>query len=435
MNKYYFVGIKGSGMSALAGVLHDLGNEVIGYDDNKNHAYTEIGLEKREIKIYYETPNITSDYIIVASPAFRDTHKELINAKNIGCTIYKYFEMLGILTDKYKTVAISGCHGKTTTTALLTNVINNSVGCSYIIGDGTGGSNKDSNLFLIEACEYKRHFLNYNPTYTIITNIELEHVDYYKDLDDMCLAYQQLVDKTKDIVIACGEDKNVNNLKFNKVLKYGFNPEFDVCAKNLVSNEKGSSFDVYINNEYYDNFFLPLYGKHMVLNALAVITICYLENIKKEDIKKYINEFKGAQRRFNETFVGDNVLIDDYAHHPTEVKAVISAARQKYPNKKLVAIFKPNTYTRTKMLYKDFVASLNDADIAYVTDIFCDRELQSEYPDITSYLIIDELKNGNHISEKTLDQLLEHKDCVFLFMSCKDIYTMKNKFEEMLKEN
>lgn len=171
MSKYYFIGIKGSGMSSLAQVLYDLGNEVIGYDDNKVHAYTEIELEKRGIKIYYETPELSNDTIVVRTSAVRDSHKEIVNANNLGLKIYQYFELLGELTDKYKTVAISGCHGKTTTTALLSHIFTNTKGCSYIIGDGTGVANKDSDLFFIEACEYYRHFLNYHPTYTIITNI------------------------------------------------------------------------------------------------------------------------------------------------------------------------------------------------------------------------------------------------------------------------
>ncbi len=434
MSKYYFIGIKGSGMSSLAQLLYDLGNEVIGYDDNPHHAYTEIELEKRNIKIYYDTPNINKDTIVVSSTAVRDTHKEMINAKNIGCKMYRYFELLGELTDKYKTVAISGCHGKTTTTALLSYIFSNTIGCNYIIGDGTGGSNKNNDLFFIEACEYQRHFLNYNPTYTIITNIELDHVDYYKDIDDMISAYQSLCDKTKSKIIACGDDKNVRKLKLKDCLYYGFNDNNDITVKNLICNERGSNFDLYIKDKFYGNFDLPLYGKHMVLNALAVITICYLEKLDINDIKENIASFKGAKRRFNETTIGNIVTIDDYAHHPTEVLSVISAARQKYPNKKIIAVFKPNTYSRTKELYEDFVSALNTADYAYVTDIFCDRELPEEFPGITSDLITNELKSGEHINESDLDKLLKYKDAVLLFMSCKDIYTMRENFEKELQK-
>jgi len=433
MSKYYFVGIKGSGMSSLAQVLHDLGNEVIGYDDNTHHAYTQIELDKRNIKIYYETPELTNDTIVVRTSAVRDTHKEIVNAKNLGLEIKQYYELLGELTDKYRTIAISGCHGKTTTTALLSHIFSNTVGCSYIIGDGTGVADKNSDLFFIEACEYCRHFLNYHPTYTIITNMELDHVDYYKDFEDYKSAYQAFVDQTKKTVIAWGDSEDIRTLNLKDKLYYGFNENNDVVCKNLQLKETGSEFDVYINGEYYDHFDLPLLGEHMVLNALAVITICYLENLEPENVKEQIHTFKGAKRRFQETFIGDVVTVDDYAHHPTEVSATIKAARQKYPNKEIVAIFKPNTYSRTKELYKDFISALNLADKAYVTDITCDRELPEEFPGVTSDLIIKELENGEHIGDDTIDKLLKHNNAVLLFMSCKDIYTMKGNFEKLLK--
>jgi len=433
MSKYYFVGIKGSGMSSLAQVLHDLGNEVIGYDDNHHHAYTQIELDKRNIKIYYETPELSNDTIIVRTSAVRDTHKEIINAKELGLEIKQYYELLGELTDKYRTIAISGCHGKTTTTALLSHIFSNTVGCSYIIGDGTGVADKNSDLFFIEACEYCRHFLNYHPTYTIITNMELDHVDYYKDFEDYKSAYQAFADQTKKTVIAWGDSEDIRSLNLKNKLYYGFNEDNDVVCKNLQLKETGSEFDVYIKGEYYDHFDLPLLGEHMVLNALAVITICYLENLSPESIKEQISTFKGAKRRFQETFIGDVVTVDDYAHHPTEVAATIKAARQKYPNKEVIAIFKPNTYSRTKELYKDFIEALNLADKAYVTDITCDRELPSEFPGVTSDLIIDGLNNGEHIGDETIEKLLKHNNAVLLFMSCKDIYTMKGNFEKLLK--
>lgn len=433
MAKYYFVGIKGSGMSSLAQVLHDLGNVVIGYDDNKNHAYTQDELEKRNIEIYYETPELSNDVIVVRTSAVRDEHKEIVNAKNLGLEIKQYYELLGELTDQYKTVAISGCHGKTTTTALLSHIFSETVGCSYIIGDGTGVANKNSDLFFIEACEYYRHFLNYHPTYTIMTNIELDHVDYYKDFDDYKSAYQEFADQTKKTVIAWGDDEAIRSLDLKDKLYYGFNDDNDIICKNLELKETGSEFDVYIKGEYYDHFDLPLLGKHMVLNSLAVIAVCYLEGLNTKDIKEKILSFKGAKRRFVETTIGNIVTVDDYAHHPTEVEATIKAARQKYPNKEIVAVFKPNTYSRTLELYKDFITALDYADKAYVTDITCDRELPSEFPGVTSDLIINGLKNGEHVGDDTIDKLLKHNNAVLLFMSCKDIYTMKGNFEKLLK--
>ena len=433
LKKYYFVGIKGSGMSSLAQVLYDLGNEIIGYDDNIHDCYTMIELNKRNIKIYYETPDISSDYIVVRSSAVRDTHKEIVNAKKVGCKIYEYFELLGILTDKYKTVAISGCHGKTTTTALLSHTFNDTLGCSYIIGDGTGSANKNSDLFFIEACEYYRHFLNYHPTYTIITNIDFDHPDYYKDFDDYKSAFQEFVNQTKDYVVAYGDSSDVRSLNYKKVLFYGFNNDNDIVCKNLVLKKTGAEFDVYINNELFGHFDLPLLGEHMVLNSLAVIAVSKILGLTAQEIERGLQSFKGAKRRFQETVIKDIVTVDDYAHHPTEVEATIKGARQKYPDKEIVAILKPNTYTRTKELYKEFAQALNLADKAYVTPITCDRELASEHPGVTSDLIINLLDNGELVDDDTIQKLLKHKNAVMLFMSCKDIYTMRENYEELLK--
>jgi UDP-N-acetylmuramate--alanine ligase len=432
--KYFFIGIKGSGMSSLAQIMSDLGNEVSGSDITE-HLFTQDELEKRNIKLYpFDKENIKEDMIVVIGNAFREDHEEVIRTRELGVKTYKYFDLLGELVDRFKTIAISGCHGKTTTTSLISHVFGNTKGCNYLIGDGSGYAIPNNEYFMIEACEYKRHFLYYRPFYTIITNIELDHVDYYKDINDVVLAFQQFVDNTKDMVIACGDNEYVKTLKYNKVKFYGFNEDNDIVAKNVNLSDKGADFDVYIDNQFYGHFDLPLFGKHMILNALAVIAICHLEGLNKEDVANSIKTFKGAKRRFKEAFIGDIVTIDDYAHHPTEVKVTLEAARQKYPDKEIIAVMKPNTYSRTKELWPDFVKALDIADKAYVTDIFCDRERPEEWPGITSDLIIDNLRNGEHISMETVDKLLQHENAVLAFMSCKNIYTMRETYEEMLKK-
>ena len=170
--KYYFIGIKGTGMSGLACILNDLGNTVIGYDDCKEHKFTENELELRNIKIYNDSSYQLTNEIVVYSAALDENHIELQRAKEKNLKILKYNEMLGEVTKKFKTITISGCHGKTTTSSMLSHVIDNIIGCSYLIGDGTGKSNKESDYFVIEACEYKRHFLAYHPYMSVITNIE-----------------------------------------------------------------------------------------------------------------------------------------------------------------------------------------------------------------------------------------------------------------------
>ena len=327
--KYHFIGIKGSGMSALAQIMYDLGNYVQG-SDVSHHLFTQDALEAKGITILpFDESNIKEDLIVVIGNAFNNDNVEVKRALELGIKTYRYYELLGELIKKYETLAISGCHGKTTTTALLGTVFNKTVGANYLIGDGTGYASKENKYFFVEACEYKRTFLNYFPNYTIITNIELDHVDYYKDIEDMKSAYKEFISQTSDMIIACGDDENIRSINIDKkVIYYGFNNNNDVIAKNVTLNELGSSFDVYYKEEYLGRFELPLYGKHMILNALSVIIFSHLKGIDMKSVENALKEFKSPKRRFKENIIGDIITIDDYAHHPTEISVTIDSARQ-----------------------------------------------------------------------------------------------------------
>lgn len=433
--KYFFAGIKGSGMSALASMLYDMGDEIIGYDDSDIYSFTEEELNKRNIKIYIkDSKKLTKDMILVYTSAIHDDHEVVVKANELGIKKYEYFEMLGKLTKKLTSICISGCHGKTTTTALLSKIFIDTKGCNYLIGDGRGYVDKKSDFFILESCEYKRHFLAYYPDYAIITNIEMDHVDYYKDMDDMLLAYQQFADKVEKKLIACGDDSYVRKIKSDKIMYYGFNDDNDIVAKNVKLSDDGSSFDVYIDKKLYSHFDLPLFGKHMVLNCLACIGICYLENISKEEIIKSVHTFKGAKRRFKETKIKNNILIDDYAHHPTEVKVTLLAARQKYPDKELVAVLKIHTSSRAQALWKEFVEALKIADKAYVMDIYNDRENPDDYPGVNADLLIKNIPSAEHIGDHEAEKLLKHKDAVICFLSSKDVNTIQTEYKKLLGE-
>ena len=432
--KYHFIGIKGSGMSSLAQIMFDLGYDVQG-SDKEDYFFTQIALDQRGIKLLpFNEDNITKDMIVVIGSTFKD-NIEVIKAKELNLKTYNYYELLGELTKQYKTIAISGCHGKTTTTSLLARVFNNIKGSNYLIGDGTGYANKDNDYFIIEACEYQRHFLYYYPKTTIITNIEIDHVDYFKDLDDVKDSYISFSNQTEDKIIACGDDLNVLDIK-NKINKpiylYGLNDNNDFIAKNIIESSKGISYDVYYKDKLITNVDLNLYGKHMILNTLAVITTSYLENINLDEVVNHLKTFKGAKRRFNETIINDIVIIDDYAHHPTEVKAVIDAAKQKYPNKEIIGVFLPHTFSRTKALYKDISKGLNTIDKAYILDVYPSREKQEDYPDVNSLLIIDLLNNGESINDETISKLTKHNNSVIIFMSPADLKPMINKLISLL---
>lgn len=432
--KYYCIGIKGSGMATLAEILFDLGNSVSGYDDYKPYKFTQDGLDKRCIKIYYDNEHeIDKDTIVTYSKAFSMDHPEIKRVKNLGLKIIAYNELLGKLSSEFKTIGVSGTHGKTTTSTMLSHVLSNTKGCNYFIGDGTGFAKKENELFVLESCEYNRHFLSYHPYYAVVTNIELEHTECYKDINEIIDTFNAFANKA-NITVACGDDLNVRKMNLNnKVIYYGFNDNNYVVAKNVVLSKSGSSFDVYMDKKLYGHFDIPVFGDHMVLNALACITICNLEGVKKEDIHNLLETFSNAKRRFKEKGFGDVVTIDDYAHHPTEIKVTIESARQKYPGREIVAVFLPNTYSRTKALLNDFINALKEADKAYVMDIHCDREKKQDYPGVSSDKIIEKIPGAEKISIGTVDKLLKHKNAVICFMSCANIYEIENKFEELLK--
>ena len=431
--KYYCIGIKGSGMATLAEILFDLGHEVSGYDDYKEHKFTQDGLDKRGIKIYYDsTHDISKDTIVTYSKAFSIDHPEIKRVKSLGLKIIAYNELLGKLSSEFKTIGVSGTHGKTTTSTMISHVLGETKGCNYFIGDGSGFADRKNELFTLESCEFNRHFLSYHPYYAIVTNIELEHTECYKDIDEIIKTFEEFANKAHH-VIACGDDKNVRkmNLK-NDVTYYGFDDYNDVVCKNVTLDENGSKFDVYIKGELYGHFDIPLFGNHMILNALACITVCNMEGVDTEKIHTLLHTFKNAKRRFKEKKFGSIVTIDDYAHHPTEIKVTIQSARQKYPNKEIVAVFLPNTYSRTKALMSDFISALKTADKAYVMDIHCDRERKEDYPKVSSDEIIKNVPNAEKISLDTVDKLLKHKNAAICFMSCTNIYELLDKYEALL---
>ena len=434
--KYYCLGIKGAGMATLANILYDLGNEVEGYDDVKDHKFTQEGLDKRGIKIYYDNEHpLDKDMIITHSVALKSNHKEIVRALDAGLKLKKYNEILGDITNMFESICVSGTHGKTTTSTMISQILDQVYGVNYFIGDGTGHASRDNKIFVIESDEFNRHFLVYHPAYTVITNIELEHTEIYKDIEDIRQTFEKFANKTKKTIVAFGDNENVRMLKLKpKTIYYGFNEDNDVYAKNVELTNEGSEFDLVVNKKTVGHFKLPLFGKHMVLNAMAAITICHLEGVSYEKIEELLANFKNAKRRFAIENVKDNVIIDDYAHHPTEIKVTLEAARQKYPDKELIALFKPNTYSRTQKFYKEFADALNIADKVYLTEIDCNREKSEDYGNVTSKVIFDLLKNGEMISEGHIDSLVKHKNAAVCFMSCASIAHLKEEYIEKINK-
>lgn len=433
--KYYCIGIKGTGMSTLAQILYDLGNEVSGYDDAKGHKFTQDGLEKRNIPIYYDHDHeIDKDTIVTYSVAFKEDHEEMKRVRKLGLTVKKYSELMGDVINMFETIGVSGTHGKTTTSSLIRHLLEETVGCNYFIGAGDGYADKKNKYFVVESDEFNRHFTDYHPAYSIITNIEAEHLECYKDIDDIRNTFEIFANQTKKLVVANGDNAEVRKINYKtKVMFYGFNDDNDIVIKNMKLLETGSVFDLYINNELFGHFDIPLYGKHMVANAAAAITIAKELGLRVEKIHELLETFHNAKRRFAETKIGNCVIIDDYAHHPTEIKVTLEAVKQKYPNKRLVVVFVPNTYSRTKDFKNEFVEAFNIADKTYLTEIDCNRERQEDYPGITSHIIVDNLKDGDMISIDTIDKLKDEKDSVVCFMSCAYVDNLIDSFKNLIK--
>lgn len=433
---YHFIGIKGAGMSALAVILKQLGYEVKGSDLDK-HFFTEKELINNNIEMTpYSESNITKDLTIIKGSSITEDNIELKKARELNLEIIDYEEMLGKLTKEYKTICIAGCHGKTTTTAMTAHVLNPIIGINYLIGDGTGYANKNNEFFVLESCEYKRHFLKYTPYYSVILNIDLDHVDYFKDINDIINAYEEYANNATNRVIAYGDDPHTRKMNLTKPVTYfGLKDNNDIIAKNINYNELGTSFDVYANNSLYGHFSLPIYATHQLLDSLAVITICYLEKIDSNKVQEYFKTFTGARRRFTETIIGNNIIIDDYAHHPNEVKSTINAIKQKYPNKQIISIFQPHTFSRTKEFANDLANVLNETNEAYIMDIHPAREKQEDYPDITKDTIINKLTNGHSININEANKLAVYDNAVFIFMSPNDIFKLEDDLIKLKSNN
>ena len=253
-------------------------------------------------------------------------------------------------------------------------------------------------------------------------------------MDDVIDAYREYANKAEKLIIACGDDPYTHSLDVIKpIFFYGLSEDNDIRAVNVDYKTTGTSFEVEVEGNYYGFFDLPIFGKHQLLDALAAIAVCYYERLEAKEVNKVFKTFDGAKRRFDETIVDDSVIIDDYAHHPNEVNATLHAIRQKYEGKKIISIFQPHTFTRTKEFTDDFIKVFQKVDKAYFLPIHPARESQEDYPDVKVENIMNNIENAEMISLDTIDKLKEYKGNVFVFMSPNDLSELENKLKEILK--
>ena len=430
MSKYHFIGIKGSGMSSLAQIAYDMGHEVQGSDE-ETYFFTQEKLEQRNIPMYgYSAENIKEGFEVILGNAFDETHIEYRAAKELGLKIYTYAQFLGKLLDEIPSIAVTGAHGKTTTSTMVSNIFKHNFVTSYLIGDGTGHGEKNSDYIVAEACEYYRHFLAYHPNYAIVTNIDFDHPDYFNDEHDMFNAFQSFVNQVKDTVVICGDDRLASQLKPStaKVVTYGFNEGNDYQIKNVKTTSENSEFDVYKNSELLGTFTMAVFGLHDISNATSAIALADICGLSTDEIQQSLGSYHHAERRFTEHKVGTNIVVDDYAHHPSEIKATIDSARRKYSDKQIIAIFQPHTYTRTAKFLNEFAESLLTADKVFLCPIFASVREKEKIVGIED---LQKVTPGSEIiyGEENFDKL-NFDNSVILFMGAGNINKLCNKFVE-----
>ncbi|MBO7703511.1 MAG: UDP-N-acetylmuramate--L-alanine ligase [Solobacterium sp.] len=435
---YYFIGIKGTGMAALACLLDDLGYEVKGSDFNK-HFFPEDQLRERGIEILdFDEHNIQDNMNVIIGNAFLDDFPEVAAARsNPTCTCLRYHEFVGKFIEPYETIAAAGSHGKTTTTGMLACMMQEKGPTGYLIGDGDGSVAKDTKYFCLEADEFQRHFIAYYPEYAIITNVDLDHVDYFKDLSDYDHAYEEFSAHVKKAIIIYGEDEEARKLKLSDQVPhywYGEAENDDIRATDITETKDGMSFTVSFKGEKFGEFSFPFVGHHLLLNSLACIGVGILEGMSAEEIERGLSRFHGRKRRFVVETIGDSVVIDDYAHHPTEVGVTLDAARTRFPDHKIVAIVKPHRASRVKYFADEFASALHKADAIYLLE-FTSYDDKQDGTDIDIHYLEHKTTGSRVIDEgeSGAKELFKEAPACFVFMSSKDIYTLRDGVKELLR--
>ena len=454
----HFIGIGGIGMSGIAEILHQSGYHVQGSDLNKSNNTKR--LEKLGIKIYIgqKKSNIINAKIIVVSTAISETNEEFVAAKKMFLPIVHRSEMLGELMRLKQSVAIAGTHGKTTTTSLIAKMIEEN-GMDPTIINGGIISSLDSNARLgngewmvVEADESDGSFAKLNPTAAIITNIDLEHLDYHKTEDNLENAFFNFVSTIPFYGFVClcidnpRTQKLMSKLENKKVITYGMSANADIRATNVLykKNKMYFSLNITNNKEYESKVYeieFSMIGNHNIQNALATIATGIELKIPLTKIKKTLKNFTGVQRRFQKVGNFKNTtIIDDYGHHPVEINSALAAARLLAPENRIISVFQPHRYSRLRDLFHEFCRSFNDADQVILLDVYAagERPINNfESINLESGLANYGHKNVLYIKDqnllaKTLIKLIQPYDLI-ICLGAGSITKIANNLEEELK--
>ncbi len=434
-------------MSGAAEILIERGYSVSGSDIVASTITDKLKKKSARILIGHSSQNIGDAEIVVYSSAIDVANPEIREAQKRGIPLISRGEALAELMKKRYGIAVAGAHGKTTTSAMISTVLTLSgIDPTFIVGGiirnfDTNARAGESRYFTAEADESDKSFLFLAPTISVVTSIDDDHLDRYRDLDELKACFLAFINKTPiyGASVLCIDDERVREIiGYTRcpVITYGAGDiSADYNAEKIEFTEGGAEFSAFRNKRELGRVFIPLYGKHMVQNALAVIAVCLEIGLSMSEVKSALRKFKGVSRRFE--YKGSRqevIVIDDYGHHPTEIKAVLGALRRKY-DRKLTVVFQPHRYSRTSQLMTQFAAAFREADEMFLLDIYSAGE--KAVPGVTSEILADEIrktgqKNVHYFEERDLllEELLQrsNESSVLLTLGAGDVYKIGEQF-------
>jgi len=480
--RFHFIGAGGIGMSGLAQLLIKNSAIVTGSDQTASSVTDRLCQMGADIKIGHSSDNLARDPdAVVISAAIKEDNPELKLARERGYKVYKYAQMLGQLIDRYDGIAVAGTHGKSTTSGWLSWLLRQAgIDANFIVGAevtqlGSSSGTGDSTYFVAEACEYDHSFLNMKPKIACILNIEQDHLDYYKNEDEIVEAFGlfTLGVKSDGVLIANGQDPNVAKIikRFSDYLQYetfGLDEKCNFFARNIVLNDGLYEFEVCHNGELLGLTRISLPGRHNILNTLAVIAMATRVGLSSEEILSKLAGFTGIDRRLmlkaqfvvrdascvmqseknirNTQYAIRNTTItvlDDYAHHPTEIRSSLQAVRQRYQPRRIWCIFQPHQYSRTRFLLDDFAESFKLADVTIVPEIYFVRDSETSKKEVNSQILVEKIR-ANKSDAVFIDSFAGICDYLqknvtagdlVITMGAGDIWKVADEYIQRLREN
>jgi UDP-N-acetylmuramate--alanine ligase len=402
---YHFIGIGGIGMGALASILLSKGKKVTGTDIKENQITRNLTKQGAKIYFVHDASNIGNASVVIYSSAIDFGNIELLAAKASGKVIIKRAQLLAELIKEYVGITVAGAHGKTTTTSMISHLLTTAdLKPTTAVGGILNDIDSNAQLgkgehFVAEVDESDGSFLFFHSKYSVITNIDIEHLDHYKNLDNIIEAYRKFIDQTESdgIVIGCGDDNRLNAILKNSGTNYktyGFSYDNNIIASDLKQEGFTTTFTCLVDNKVLGEVSLSVPGRHNVLNSLACIGMGLTLGIEFSVIQTALKTYQGVRRRFQVLGnINDVLVVDDYAHHPTEIKTVVETASLIKKNR-LITIFQPHRYSRLKYLMDDFVTSLKDCDYLIITDVYAASEQPLE--GVSSKVLYEKIRKLSH---------------------------------------